>query len=652
MVSVALIGADGAGKTTTGRRLEQTLPLPVKYIYMGVNADSSNLLLPTTRLIRALRRACGAPPDVAGPRDPDRVEVPPKGRVKRVLGSVRSCLSLINRVCEEWYRQAVAWYYQRQGKIVVFDRHFFSDYYAHDIAAKGHGLPLSRRIHGLLLRHAYPKPDLVIFLDAPGEVLYARKGEGTPKSLEHRRQEYLQLKHLVEHFVTVDACLPADAVARNVADYITGFQQARTSTASRVNGRRDRPRRDAPTILVTDAGRGSAISIIRSLGRRGWRVIAADSLPRNPGFRSRFAHQQLLYPMPQAGPRQMVETLHQAAREHSVDLIIPVTDQIILPLSEARGRFEGISKVALPSAAALQVVRDKQKTLELAERLGVPGPRTRIVYTAEEAVACGRDLGWPIVLKPQRSVLFREKTFEFFGVGYAGDPEALLKQMRRFEHRCPVLLQEYCSGTGVGVELLLHEGRPLAAFQHKRIREVPITGGVSALRESMALDPVLYRHAMRLLEALNWTGLAMVEFKVGAGGPKLMEINGRVWGSLPLAVLSGMDFPGRLADLYLHGPPRSQKQPDTSYRVGVRARNLELDLVWIARVLRGRRRYPFQAMPGRRQALAALCGLLNPTCKSDIFSLDDPAPGFAEMFRIGTKIAATAFAGRQRPHDE
>src|SRR6266851_6581158 len=137
MVTVALIGADGAGKTTIGRRLEHALPMPVKYIYMGVNADSTNFLLPTTRLVRAVRRACGAGPDVAGPPDPDRVQAPPKGRTKRVLGSLRSCLSLVNRVCEEWYRQAVAWHYQRKGNVVVFDRHFFSDYYAYDIAVNG-----------------------------------------------------------------------------------------------------------------------------------------------------------------------------------------------------------------------------------------------------------------------------------------------------------------------------------------------------------------------------------------------------------------------------------------------------------------------------------------------------------------------------------
>ena len=100
---------------------------------------------------------------------------------------MRSGLSLANRMCEEWFRQGLAWYYQFRGQIVLFDRHYFSDYYAYDIAAGNGGRPLGRRIHGFMLKYLYPKPNLIIYLDAPAELLFARKGEGTLKALEHRR---------------------------------------------------------------------------------------------------------------------------------------------------------------------------------------------------------------------------------------------------------------------------------------------------------------------------------------------------------------------------------------------------------------------------------------------------------------------------------
>lgn len=411
------------------------------------------------------------------------------------------------------------------------------------------------------------------------------------------------------------------------------------------------PSTSRPTILVTDAGRGSAIAIIRSLGRRGWRVIAADSRPHSPGFHSRYAHEKLLYPPPRTAPRETVASLLRAARDRGVDLIVPVTDEVLLPLSQERRRFAGVCKLALPGADALEVTTDKQKTLELAERLAVPVPHTRLVATVDEALRHGPQLGWPVVLKPQVSRLVRDgQAVEAYTVCYAEHRRDLAAQMGRFQGRCPVLMQEYTPGVGQGVELLMHRGRPLAAFQHRRLREVPIHGGASSLRQSVPLDPTLYDYSVRLLERLHWTGLAMVEFKIGpkARGPKLMEINGRVWGSLPLAVLSGMDFPARLAELYLFGPPDSGPTPDTSYEVGVRARNLELDLVWIASVLLGRRRFPFLPAPRRRAALAAMAGLLNPACKFDVLSLGDPRPGVAEIFKIIAKFAGKCKPGRDQ----
>ena len=235
MFTIALIGPDGAGKTTISRRLEGMLPRPVKYLYMGVNLDSSNMMLPTSQALRAIKRALGAPPDVAGPPDSRRVKPPPKSVVKRTLAGVKSILRLINQLSEEWFRQGLAWYYQRRGYIVLFDRHYFSDYYAYDIANRRGGLPLARRLHGFVLQHIYPRPDLVIYLDAPAEVLYERKGEGTLVALERRRKEYLQIRNLVKHFVVVDASQPLDDVVRAVTEVISNYYRDKVGGKLRVS---------------------------------------------------------------------------------------------------------------------------------------------------------------------------------------------------------------------------------------------------------------------------------------------------------------------------------------------------------------------------------------------------------------------------------
>jgi thymidylate kinase len=221
--SVALIGPDGAGKTTICRHLEKSMPVPVKYLYMGVSADSSNILLPTTRLIHAVKRAAGAAPDVHGPLDPKQVRSRPKALRKRIVSALRSSLRLLNRLGEEWFRQLLAWYYQLRGHIVLFDRHFYYDYYAYDVADNVEGRPLSRKIHGFILERIYPKPDLVIYLDAPGDVLFARKGEGTPEALENRRRDYLMLQSVVKNFVVVDVTSPQEVVLQDVAKLILDF---------------------------------------------------------------------------------------------------------------------------------------------------------------------------------------------------------------------------------------------------------------------------------------------------------------------------------------------------------------------------------------------------------------------------------------------
>lgn len=221
--TVALAGPDGAGKSTLTRRLEQELPIPAKYVYMGVNLESSNLVLPTTRLLLEIKRALGGRPDIAGPLDPDNAKPRSKSPVKRALKGLKSSLRITNQIAEEWFRQSLVWLYQRRGFIVLFDRHFYYDYYFHDIAVENPQRSLASRIHGFMLDRLYPKPDFVIFLDAPAEVLYARKRESSVEILDHRRREYLRLREIVKNSVLVDASKPQDEVLQEVSSQIMAF---------------------------------------------------------------------------------------------------------------------------------------------------------------------------------------------------------------------------------------------------------------------------------------------------------------------------------------------------------------------------------------------------------------------------------------------
>jgi thymidylate kinase len=215
---VALIGPDGAGKTTIGREVERSFPHPVKYIYMGVNSDSSNFLLPSTWAVSAIKKIArkdrGSGPTVAGePRKPGR------------LSAIRETIALTNRMAEEWFRQGIATFHRCRGRIVLFDRHFLFDFY-HPNGDPNRPMPLARRFHLWMLLHIYPRPDLVICLDAPAEVVFARKGEFTVEELEIKRQEYLQMGDLVKRFVVVDATRPQSEVIRQVQEHIRDYQSS------------------------------------------------------------------------------------------------------------------------------------------------------------------------------------------------------------------------------------------------------------------------------------------------------------------------------------------------------------------------------------------------------------------------------------------
>jgi thymidylate kinase len=223
--TVALVGPDGAGKSTVTQKLEQMLPLPVKRIYMGVNLESSGLMLPTTRVILAIKRIRGRRPVMVASPEPERATGHPPGWLARITLAIKSGVRMTNWIMEEWFRQVVAWLHRRRGRVVVFDRHFIADY-----PANGNRLrPLSSRFHLFLLRRFYPKPDLVICLDAPAPVLLARKGEGTLEFLERRRAQYLALGKDVPNFAVVDATGDAEEVARAVVGVIMDFSRRRST---------------------------------------------------------------------------------------------------------------------------------------------------------------------------------------------------------------------------------------------------------------------------------------------------------------------------------------------------------------------------------------------------------------------------------------
>jgi len=225
MFSVAVIGPDGAGKTSIARRLEQSSGLPITYLYMGINVESSNVALPTSRFLEWLkskrRRQKG------GPRPQSTSLHHRNSSPHRSAGKVWAAVRLMNRLAEEWYRQYLSWQQRRRGRIVIYDRHFKFDFEREETRPATAPLRLTDKLHRWLLAKTYPYPDLVIYLDAPAEILFARKGEASVEYLEARRQAFLRQGQHVPNFVTINATQPLERVYAQVFDHIHAFYRDR-----------------------------------------------------------------------------------------------------------------------------------------------------------------------------------------------------------------------------------------------------------------------------------------------------------------------------------------------------------------------------------------------------------------------------------------
>jgi thymidylate kinase len=225
MTTVALVGVDGAGKSTICRRLVDELPVPATRLYMGVNLESSHAMLPTTRAALAIKRRRGQRADMTAQFE----------RAGGLTRNIRSLARLTLWVAEEWYRAGLAWYHERRGRLVVFDRHFYCDYYATDVAPTARR-PLASRIHGAILRRWYPRPDLTVVLDAPADVLFARKPEGDRATVERRRGEYLGLEGHVPQFAVIDADRPVGPIVADLVSLVMSFVNASPADAQLRSG--------------------------------------------------------------------------------------------------------------------------------------------------------------------------------------------------------------------------------------------------------------------------------------------------------------------------------------------------------------------------------------------------------------------------------
>jgi len=293
-------------------------------------------------------------------------------------------------------------------------------------------------------------------------------------------------------------------------------------------------------ILVTDATYKHALGIVRALGKAGYRpyVLSFSDFPL--AQTSRFCS-GVLRCVPYSEPG-FQETLLRLLERHEIEHLIPVGTDAFRALVPMKSAIERHCKMVTVDEAKLNLCFSKEATYRFAEKLGLNVPRSYYPRTTSDLEAIGERIHFPCIIKGP---------FEVGGniIARAGSRSELKARFTWLCERYSLsektglpLVQEFIDGFGCGFFAVYDDGKCGPTFQHRRIREMPPSGGYSVAAQSFDSEAV-HDAGKTLLDALEWHGVAMVEFRMRNGVPYLMEINPKFWGSLDLALEAGVNFP-------------------------------------------------------------------------------------------------------------
>lgn len=293
-------------------------------------------------------------------------------------------------------------------------------------------------------------------------------------------------------------------------------------------------------ILILDGANKNTLAIVRHLGRlKAGRLSVVSYQKASIAFFSKYVSSKLILPHPK-NEQLFIESLFALLKAQKFDLLIPVgytTFKICVRYQFELGK---LTSLIVPSPEAMTIAESKLKSQAQAEKLGIPVPQTMLVNAESEIEKM--NLKFPVVIKAPVEL---GKSL----VNYAWSHSELVAKFREMSNKYDTreglpIIQEYVSGEGVGFFAYYSKGKCRRIFMHRRIREYPATGGASVCAAGF-YDLKLEEYGKKLLDSLEWNGVAMVEFKrnTQSGEYVLMEINPKFWGSLDLSLVSGIIFP-------------------------------------------------------------------------------------------------------------
>jgi predicted ATP-grasp superfamily ATP-dependent carboligase len=296
-------------------------------------------------------------------------------------------------------------------------------------------------------------------------------------------------------------------------------------------------------ILLTNGAYKQTLAIARSLGAAGYEVGIVSHQALSVGFFSKYCRHRHIIPQTNDGSKYTAQLL-DILKKHTYDVILPVGYPVTGWLAEHSDAIREYTKLPLAHLSAFKIFENKQLTHDLARQLDIPVPKTFAPQTKDEATECLRQLDFPIVFK--KSIEGKNR------IAYAQNENDFYLFLEEFQTAKEAFtIQEFISGQGAGYLALYDKGQLKQEFMHLRLREYPIEGGASCYAQNIDNEQ-LRQYGQRILTAVNWHGVAMVEFKFDVKGqPRLLEVNPKFWGSYDLCVAANADFAVPLVDLTL-----------------------------------------------------------------------------------------------------
>ncbi len=336
--------------------------------------------------------------------------------------------------------------------------------------------------------------------------------------------------------------------------------------------------------------------------------------------------------------------INSLACEHDARLVMAISEPDILLLNRHAASLAGV-KLLVPDAKRMARVLDKRTTYEIAAKVGIEMPQTwQVASPGEIDTTVASIAAFPVVLKwpdPGSAVdILARHGLRLLKCEYAHERSELRRILQRY---IPAgifpLIQEFCPGYGLGQMLLMHDGQAKLRFQHRRLHEWPPEGGFSTVCESLPLSAhaELFERSTELLRQLDWHGPAMVEYRFdpATGRARLMEVNGRFWGSLPLAYHSGAYFAWMTyLTLGVGG-----EAPVAPYRSGIRCRFMVPETRRLLTILFRPERIQDRTLKFDKagEVFSYLFDFLRPRTRYYVFEFRDPLPLAADLWSMLTR---------------